>query len=147
MMLRGTVFVATSVYSMVRQRHRQAEREGGSGARDEAAETSRLRGRRGRREEGEIGGGGRMYLMAGLVSLIAVGYFCYQGYLETRVNTPLDYPKVVRLSGLDVPDRFWGSYRPGVYFGMKTRSPKDIVTGLMWFLPRLDNRDSFLIFN
>ena len=146
-MLRGTVFVATSVYSMVRQRHRQAEREGGSGARDEAAETSRLRGRRGRREEGEIGGGGRMYLMAGLVSLIAVGYFCYQGYLETRVNTPLDYPKVVRLSGLDVPDRFWGSYRPGVYFGMKTRSPKDIVTGLMWFLPRLDNRDSFLIFN
>ena len=147
LMLRGTVFVATSVYSMVRQRHRQAEREGGSGARDEAAETSRLRGRRGRREEGEIGGGGRMYLMAGLVSLIAVGYFCYQGYLETRVNTPLDYPKVVRLSGLDVPDRFWGSYRPGVYFGMKTRSPKDIVTGLMWFLPRLDNRDSFLIFN
>ena len=77
-----------------------------------------------------------MYLMAGLVSLIAVGYFCYQGYLETRVNTPLDYPKVVRQSGLDVPDRFWGSYRPGVYFGMKTRSAKDIVTGLMWFLPR-----------
>merc|ERR1719342_2034341 len=77
-----------------------------------------------------------MYLMAGLVSLVAVGYFVYQGYLETRVNTPLDYPKVVRQSGLDVPDRFWGSYRPGVYFGMKTRSAKDIVTGLMWFLPR-----------
>ena len=92
-------------------------------------------------------GGGRMYLMAGLVSLIAVGYFCYQGYLETRVNTPLDYPKVVRQSGLDVPDRFWGSYRPGVYFGMKTRSPKDIVTGLMWFLPRFCQQRSVFLFH
>ena len=71
-----------------------------------------------------------------------------QGYLETRVNTPLDYPKVVRHSGLDVPDRFWGSYRPGVYFGMKTRSPKDIVTGLMWFLPRFcQQRCFFKIFD
>ena len=134
LMLRGTVFVATSVYSMVRQRHRQVEKEGGSAARDEVAERS-TRVRRGKREE-EGESGGKMFLMAGLVSLVAVGYFVYQGYLETRVNTPLDYPKVVRQSGLDVPDRFWGSYRPGVYFGMKTRSPKDIVTGLMWFLPR-----------
>ena len=135
MMLRGTVFVATSVYSMVRQRHRQDEREGGSAARDEVAERS-TRARRGKREEEGGEGGGKMFLTAGLVSLIAVGYFVYQGYLETRVNTPLDYPKVVRQSGLDVPERFWGSYRPGVYFGMKTRSPKDIVTGMMWFLPR-----------
>ena len=99
-------------------------------------------------------GGGKMYLMAGLVSLVAVGYFVYQvpmmvtillflysdhvyqGYLETRVNTALDAAKVVKESGLDVPDRFWGSYRPGVYFGMKSRSAKDVVTGLMWFLPR-----------
>jgi len=77
-----------------------------------------------------------MYLSAGAVAVIAVAYFVWQGYLETRVNTALDYPKVVRESGLDVPDRFWGSYRPGVYFGMKTRSAKDVVTGLMWFLPR-----------
>ena len=91
------------------------------------------------------------YLSAGLVAVLAVGYFVWQGYLETRVNTALDYPKVhgvqliqyntlelqvVRESGLDVPDRFWGSYRPGVYFGMKTRSAKDVVTGLMWFLPK-----------
>jgi len=77
-----------------------------------------------------------MYLSAGAVAVVAVAYFVWQGYLETRVNTALDYPKVVRESGLDVPDRFWGSYRPGVYFGMKTRSAKDVVTGLMWFLPR-----------
>ncbi|KAF7686967.1 mannosyl-oligosaccharide glucosidase [Silurus meridionalis] len=30
------------------------------------------------------------------------------------------------------PERFWGSYRPQVYFGMKTRSPRSVVTGLMW---------------
>ncbi|KAM6345980.1 mannosyl-oligosaccharide glucosidase [Podargus strigoides] len=30
------------------------------------------------------------------------------------------------------PQRFWGTYRPHVYFGMKTRSPRSLVTGLMW---------------
>ena len=35
----------------------------------------------------------KLYLVAGLGSLTAVLYFVYQGYLETRVNTPLDYPK------------------------------------------------------
>ncbi|XP_006011279.1 mannosyl-oligosaccharide glucosidase [Latimeria chalumnae] len=30
------------------------------------------------------------------------------------------------------PEKFWGSYRPQVYFGMKTRSPRSLVTGLMW---------------
>jgi hypothetical protein len=35
----------------------------------------------------------KLYLVAGLGSLSAVLYFVYQGYLETRVNTPLDYPK------------------------------------------------------
>ena len=135
--------MATSVYSMVRQRHRVAEREGNT-----SAEDHKLRAKRARREEE---GSGKLYLGAGLVSIIAVGYFVYQvmqqqcctacseamqGYLETRVNTPLDYPRVVKQSGLDVPDRFWGSYRPGLYLGMKTRSPKDVVTGAMWFLPR-----------
>ncbi|TMS23902.1 Mannosyl-oligosaccharide glucosidase [Larimichthys crocea] len=30
------------------------------------------------------------------------------------------------------PQRFWGSYRPQVYFGMKTRTPSSMVTGMMW---------------
>lgn len=34
------------------------------------------------------------------------------------------------------PHRFWGSYRPHVYFGMKTRSPRSVVTGLMWLQQR-----------
>ncbi|NXY88277.1 MOGS glucosidase, partial [Alcedo cyanopectus] len=34
------------------------------------------------------------------------------------------------------PERFWGTYRPHVYFGMKTRSPRSLVTGLMWLEQR-----------
>ncbi|KAF1553121.1 Mannosyl-oligosaccharide glucosidase, partial [Eudyptes schlegeli] len=34
------------------------------------------------------------------------------------------------------PHRFWGTYRPHVYFGMKTRSPRALVTGLMWLRQR-----------
>ncbi|XP_006881053.1 PREDICTED: mannosyl-oligosaccharide glucosidase [Elephantulus edwardii] len=30
------------------------------------------------------------------------------------------------------PDLFWGTYRPHVYFGMRTRSPQSLLTGLMW---------------
>ncbi|XP_056642689.1 uncharacterized protein LOC130449061 [Diorhabda sublineata] len=62
--------------------------------------------------------------------------FGYMGYLETRLNTPFDYKKVVSKSGLDVPDLFWGSYRPGNYFGLKTRDPNSLVTGLIWYFPQ-----------
>jgi len=57
------------------------------------------------------------------------------GYLETRINTPLNVPKAVSKTGLESPSLFWGTYRPGLYFGLKTRSPADLVTGLMWMLP------------
>ncbi|KAB0802437.1 hypothetical protein PPYR_04623 [Photinus pyralis] len=60
----------------------------------------------------------------------------YMGYLETRVNTPYDDKKMVVKSGLDIPERFWGTYRPGVYFGLKTRDPYSLVTGLMWYFPK-----------
>jgi len=44
---------------------------------------------------------------------------------------------MVKQSGLDVPDRYWGSYRPGLYFGMKTRDPYSVVFGLMWYFPHM----------
>lgn len=64
--------------------------------------------------------------------------FCmgYKGYLETRINTPFDKVKIVQKTGLAVPDRYWGSYRPNVYFGMKTRDPSSLVTGIMWYYPK-----------
>ncbi|XP_076382778.1 mannosyl-oligosaccharide glucosidase [Megalopta genalis] len=68
-------------------------------------------------------------------------WFSYKGYLETRVNTPYDVEKLVTASGLDIPDRYWGTYRPGVYFGLKTRDPHSLVTGLMWYFPHLLRQD------
>lgn len=66
-------------------------------------------------------------------ALTLICLLSYNGYLQTRVNTPFDKHKVVGRSGLAVPDRYWGSYRPGVYFGMKTREPHSPVMGLMWY--------------
>jgi len=30
---------------------------------------------------------------------------------------------------------FWGTYRPGVYFGLRPRAPKSLIFGLMWLDP------------
>jgi hypothetical protein len=70
-------------------------------------------------------------------AVYVVVYFAYNGYLETRLTAPLNAPNAVLKSGLSVPNKFWGSYRPGVYFGLKTRSPSDLLTGLMWMVPEL----------
>ncbi|KAJ8704063.1 hypothetical protein PYW07_013357 [Mythimna separata] len=55
------------------------------------------------------------------------------GYLETRVNTPFDDDKVVKETGLQIPERYWGTYRPGVYMGLKSREPRSPVFGMMWY--------------
>lgn len=73
--------------------------------------------------------------LAGSICMAVAAYFCYQGYLETRVNTPFDNQKMVSRTGLDDPERYWGSYRPLNYFGMKTRDPHSLVMGLMWYTP------------
>ncbi|CAG9574147.1 unnamed protein product [Danaus chrysippus] len=70
---------------------------------------------------------------AGFICLVIAVYVGTLGYLETRVNTPLDEEKVVQETGLSVPERYWGTYRPGVYFGMKCREPRSPVFGMMWY--------------
>ncbi|KAG0724760.1 Mannosyl-oligosaccharide glucosidase [Chionoecetes opilio] len=75
-----------------------------------------------------------LYVTCAAAVVVAVIYFLYVGYVETRVNTPIASPKVVTRSGLDVPERYWGTYRPGVYFGTRTRHPTSLLTGLMWFV-------------
>ncbi|KAM3955537.1 LOW QUALITY PROTEIN: mannosyl-oligosaccharide glucosidase [Aphomia sociella] len=69
----------------------------------------------------------------GFICLMIAVYVGTLGYLETRVNTPFDDEKVVRDTGLAVPERYWGTYRPGVYMGMKSREPRSPVFGLMWY--------------
>ncbi|XP_011502185.1 PREDICTED: mannosyl-oligosaccharide glucosidase GCS1 [Ceratosolen solmsi marchali] len=55
------------------------------------------------------------------------------GYMEVRVKTPFSKDKLVDISRLNKNHYYWGSYRPGVYFGMKTKEPFSPVTGLMWY--------------
>ncbi|CAH2236481.1 jg20111 [Pararge aegeria aegeria] len=71
--------------------------------------------------------------LVGAVCFMIAVYISTLGYLETRVNTPLGEKKAVLESGVKVSDRYWGSYRPGVYFGMKSREPRSPVFGLMWY--------------
>ncbi|KAG6455861.1 hypothetical protein O3G_MSEX009421 [Manduca sexta] len=71
--------------------------------------------------------------MLGFVCLGIAVYVGTLGYLETRVNTPFDDEKVVQNSGLSIPERYWGTYRPGVYLGLKSREPRSPVFGLMWY--------------
>ncbi|KAJ0169809.1 hypothetical protein K1T71_014415 [Dendrolimus kikuchii] len=71
-------------------------------------------------------------VIGGVCLLVAV-YIGALGYLETRVNTPFGDEKIVKESGLTVPERYWGTYRPGVYLGLKSREPRSPVFGLMWY--------------
>lgn len=68
-----------------------------------------------------------------VVSLIWFFYALYmRSNLAKRVVTLHPSPRVLDANSSSAqvsPDRFWGSYRPQVYFGMKTRSPRSIVTG------------------
>ncbi|KAK6635847.1 hypothetical protein RUM44_001101 [Polyplax serrata] len=72
-----------------------------------------------------------------ILCLVIAGVIGFKGYLETRVNTKFDAEKMVEKTGLEVPEMYWGSYRPGLYFGMKTRDPYSLVSGLMWYFPKL----------
>ncbi|CAL8353603.1 unnamed protein product [Boreogadus saida] len=71
-----------------------------------------------------------------IFSLVWFFYALYmRSSLAKRVATLHPSPRVLDDNSTSAevsPERFWGSYRPQVYFGMKTRSPKSIVTGLMW---------------
>lgn len=67
------------------------------------------------------------------VVILSIVYFFYQHYIENVIITPLNQPKMVIKSGLDVPSMYWGSYMPGSYFGLRTRSPETLSAGMMWF--------------
>ncbi|TRY99540.1 hypothetical protein DNTS_020832 [Danionella cerebrum] len=71
--------------------------------------------------------------------IFSLTWFFYALYMRAslakRVVTLHPSPRVLNANSSSAavsPERFWGSYRPQVYFGMKTRSPQSVVTGLMW---------------
>ncbi|NXN14442.1 MOGS glucosidase, partial [Indicator maculatus] len=116
-------------------------RGGGNGARERPRERGT---RREQREQQRGAGRARTALAVAAVALtVAFGIAAvaeWNRWSETsRLVTPHPAPPAVdpgSTGPLASPQRFWGTYRPHVYFGMKTRSPRALVTGLMWLQQR-----------
>mmetsp|Transcript_7619 Transcript_7619/g.22485 ORF Transcript_7619/g.22485 Transcript_7619/m.22485 type:complete len:941 (+) Transcript_7619:605-3427(+) len=52
--------------------------------------------------------------------------------------TPIDLPRMTALpqfAGCYARQMLWGSYRPGLYLGLRMRRPVSLLAGLMWFDP------------
>ncbi|KAG5058005.1 hypothetical protein GLYMA_05G146400v4 [Glycine max] len=54
-----------------------------------------------------------------------------------RVVTPFPAPKITDLpqfEGEHKESLYWGTYRPQVYLGIRARTPKSLIAGLMWIV-------------
>ena len=83
--------------------------------------------------KGKLDRTGKMVLIVFPVIMVsAIVYVWYNASLQERVRTPLSAPKMISSNATSVaenPERFWGTYRSGLYFGMKTRTPQSPVAG------------------
>ncbi|XP_011041513.1 PREDICTED: mannosyl-oligosaccharide glucosidase GCS1-like [Populus euphratica] len=55
--------------------------------------------------------------------------------VRPRVITPFPSPKLMDLPQFQGKHReslYWGTYRPHVYFGIRARTPRSLIAGLMW---------------
>ncbi|KAI3908182.1 hypothetical protein MKW98_029483 [Papaver atlanticum] len=58
-----------------------------------------------------------------------------EGDQQLRVNTPFPAPKIMDLpqfQGEHKESLYWGTYRPHVYLGIRTRTPRSLMAGLIW---------------
>lgn len=90
-----------------------------------------------RKKKSDAVGGTKTVFALVFVIVVAsgVGYFAYMQYCKGIVNTPLSVSKINAANSSSAavdPERFWGTYRSNLYFGMKTRTPRSPVFGLMW---------------
>ena len=80
----------------------------------------------------------RLRLLLCVVSLVSFAlavYFRYTSLLSHPSLTPLDVPFVKNCPLFDSTYRremLWGTYRPGLYFGLRMRLPSSLLAGLMW---------------
>ncbi|KAF9596923.1 hypothetical protein IFM89_014487 [Coptis chinensis] len=54
---------------------------------------------------------------------------------KLRIVTPFPAPKIMDLpqfQGEHKESLYWGTYRPQVYFGVRARTPRSLLAGLMW---------------
>jgi mannosyl-oligosaccharide glucosidase len=80
-----------------------------------------------------------MYTFLGVVlatTISAAILYSTRSYsLNTRLQLPLVVSEDVR-SSAGYLDRLWGTYRSGVYFGIRPRIPDSVMFGLMWVSPK-----------
>lgn len=82
-------------------------------------------------------------LFTGALTLSATAFLIFYYYQMDDVNssnslrviTPLPVPKIMDLplfQGEHRESLYWGTYRPQVYLGIRARTPKSLMAGLMW---------------
>ncbi|CAH1785069.1 unnamed protein product [Owenia fusiformis] len=81
-----------------------------------------------------------IYTLGVILSLIGAGIFLFlRMRAQESVKTPLNAPRVIKERSSSMPlaphdaERFWGTYRSQLYFGMRTKYPTSPLFGLMWF--------------
>ncbi|KAL9225563.1 hypothetical protein vseg_001469 [Gypsophila vaccaria] len=73
-----------------------------------------------------------------ILSYFAYNYFAMNSGVASsipRVITPFPSPKLMDLpqfQGEHMESLYWGTYRPHVYLGIRARTPKSLIAGLMW---------------
>ncbi|XP_072999094.1 mannosyl-oligosaccharide glucosidase GCS1 [Typha latifolia] len=79
------------------------------------------------------------------LALLSIGFLVYKYCWEPkdddairkimRVVTPLPAPRMMDLpqfQGEHKESLYWGTYRPNVYLGIRSRTPRSLIAGLMW---------------
>ncbi|XP_027586405.2 mannosyl-oligosaccharide glucosidase [Pipra filicauda] len=120
----------------------ERRRRGGDGPRERPRERDPKHRQQQKQQQQPRGPGrGRTVLVASAAAaalalgLVAAATEWSRWSEASRLVTPHPAPPAVppgSTGPLASPTYFWGTYRPHVYFGMKTRSPRSVVTGLMW---------------
>ncbi|TPP63349.1 Mannosyl-oligosaccharide glucosidase [Fasciola gigantica] len=73
------------------------------------------------------------------VVLVSTGVHRWFSWRQAQsIKTPLNLPLVIA-EDTSPADLFWGTYRPGFYFGLKHRSPQPLIFGLIWTVQDIRN--------
>ncbi|CAF5226521.1 unnamed protein product, partial [Rotaria magnacalcarata] len=74
-------------------------------------------------------------IMSFVLYRVVVTIINYRSQYE-YTNIPIKLPKLIDVNDTapkSSPERFWGTYRSNLYFGLKHRSARSLSGGLMWF--------------
>lgn len=68
--------------------------------------------------------------------ILGLGLWNFLNLQIDQINVPFPGPKIIDENSYrssENIDRYWGTYRPQLYFGLKTRSQNPLNVGMIWF--------------